>query len=516
MRRWLKRNQERIDKGKERRIANGDEAQEAFVNDIQQGDWLYLSQRLNMRYEMQIEKGKPDSWLVGMTQAIVNEEEWPPVKEDIPDDHWVYLQAKKWLMEQSDLSGPAIILNSGKGNQINDQQRQSTNTEIQIKPEIQSTQNPSPPKMVPIHAVAVRERNNHHPETIDPTKFCHDEHWPATLGQDLDNGNYACVNEIPTKQINIDWAQQNRSTYATAHPWLYQATQAIMEGRSTAMEEYELDSWAMQIDKDLGQIYEDEDGDQHMTDRQMRRVSNLVATAVQWFRHQPMVRRLQRLITKGWLAGQIRLYLRHRATWPRQMGPKPANETEQRLIAIWEDSIKKGAPKVPSALDYYTAWWNLHDAKYVSTQHQMVGQKVLKDGRRLWHFLQGIQPTSLLADQLREFLQNDGRWPRCMNTHMPTSQLEIDVIFDWYGEKRTFFPDEWTPNLTQFHKREAQVLWNSLTGHNTEIHTIVPLGGRRNQQRQRQRQKKRKANANPSTYWATIPTGNAAIPTEGW
>src|SRR5215207_9966339 len=379
---------------------------------------------MQMQYEAQEKDGKPNPWLEGLVQAIVNEEEWPPVQKDVPDDHWVYLQARKWLMERSDLSGPAIVLNSGKGNQIDDQQRQSTNTEIEIKPKIQSTQKPSPLKTLPICAVITRERHNHHPETIAPTESCHDKHWPANLAEDINNGNYACVHEHPTNHIHINWAQQNRSTYPTRHPWLYQATQTIMEGRAMAMEEYELDAWATQIDENLGEIYEDDDGDRHMTNKQIKRVTDLIANAVQWYRQQPMARRLQRLIINGWLAQQVRLYLRHRTPWPRQMGPKPANGAEQTLVILWEDSIKKGAPKVPSAIDYYTEWWNLHDPKYMSIHHQMVGQRVLKDGRRLWHNLQPISPTGMLTEELRKFLMNGERWPKQVCTHKPTSQLE--------------------------------------------------------------------------------------------
>src|SRR5215207_159783 len=73
---------------------------------------------MQMQYEAQEKDGKPNPWLEGLVQAIVNEEEWPPVQKDIPDDHWVYLQVRKWLMERSDLPGPAIILNSGKGNRL--------------------------------------------------------------------------------------------------------------------------------------------------------------------------------------------------------------------------------------------------------------------------------------------------------------------------------------------------------------------------------------------------------------
>src|SRR5215207_2520510 len=73
---------------------------------------------MQMQYEAQEKDGKPNPWLEGLVQAIVNEEEWPPVQKDVPDDHWVYLQARKWLMERSDLSGPAIVLNSDKGNRL--------------------------------------------------------------------------------------------------------------------------------------------------------------------------------------------------------------------------------------------------------------------------------------------------------------------------------------------------------------------------------------------------------------
>jgi hypothetical protein len=244
----------------------------------------------------------------------------------------------------------------------------------QTIPEIHSTQKSASPEIVHIHHTVARPKHNHHHETISPTHYCKRKHWPADLIEDLENGNYACMNDSPSKPINIDWSQQNRAEYATTHPWLYKTTQSIMEGGATAMDDYEIDSWILQIDEEIGTVEITEDGEWEMTNKQIKRTANIVASAIQWFKQQPMVRRLHRLHVRGWLAEQVRLYMRNRASWPRQMGPNPANETEQRLIEIWENSIKTKAPKVPSALDDYTEWWNLHDKQYHTARYTHQGK----------------------------------------------------------------------------------------------------------------------------------------------
>jgi hypothetical protein len=131
--------------------------------------------------------------------------------------------------------------------------------------------------------------------------------------------------------MNIDWEQQIQATNAQNRPWLHNTTQTIMEGRVTAMDDDECESWAMQIDAEfdqehqrigwtmhedteLGIIYEEEEDEEtYLSDKQMERQQNLIKTAVTWYKNQTMVRRLQRLITNGWLAMQVRLYLRNRA-----------------------------------------------------------------------------------------------------------------------------------------------------------------------------------------------------------
>jgi len=196
---------------------------------------------------------------------------------------------------------------------------------------------------------------------------------------------------------------------------------------------------------------------------------------------------------KGWLAEQVRLWLRGRGKWPIQMGQEPANETEQRLVTLWEDSIKKRAPKVPSALDSYTTWWSMHEQQYLSAHYKRVGQKVKRDGKRLWQELQAISPTSRQANQLREYVNNGEEWPSFFTAHAPSSQLERDVLKDWYGEKRDLLSNEWTPWINEYHRQEANALWHGVTHHIEGARPIARQPSRRNQQRRRQRQKERRA-----------------------
>lgn len=275
----------------------------------------------------------------------------------------------------------------------------------------------------------------------------------------------------------------------TANPRLCQITQIIMEGRATALEGPEFDSWSIQIDKNLGQVKRDSEGNQCFTDAQNERIIHNARSAVQWFQRQPMSRRLHRLTASGYLTRRVRLYLRHRSKWPTQMGPAPKGGTEHALLELWEDSIAHKAGKLPAAIDHYTAWCDRHETHRMTAEYRQVRQLVRDNAEKLQSKLQSLPLISIQTERLKSYVHGTRGWPKFMSLPKPTSQLETDVIKDWYGDNRSKLSPTWSPGITEQHRRDARILWHSLNAHGQAINTPTPSSDRRSQQRKRQKRK---------------------------
>ena len=127
-----------------------------------------------------------------------------------------------------------------------------------------------------------------------------------TLDEELQTGQYAMRTTGATKH-SIDWQLFLR--HANKDSWECLITHEIMEGRVTALDEWELESWAKKIDSNFGNVNTDEDtGEWMLTNQQYARASQHTRSAEEWFRTQPLCTRLHLLTSDGWLTQAVRLY----------------------------------------------------------------------------------------------------------------------------------------------------------------------------------------------------------------
>jgi len=323
----------------------------------------------------------------------------------------------------------------------------------------------------------------------DPAEFCRTLHLPVTLEEELETGTYPCLNNEEPIQEYINW--QLFLQHTERDSWTHVTTQDIMEGRALSLHDYELESWAAAIDKDIGVIPEDEEtGDWWLTDQQHAQITHNIRSAVRWFKKQPMSRRLHQLSMDGWLVHAVRLYTRGRGEWPWQMGPRPMSNTEHRLVELWENSIMRNAPPLPTAIDDYRKWWNSVDQQKLTHEKATKGYQVLSNAVRLREGLQNIWPHTRDEEQMRDYILRDYTWPISDQLVPPDSMVERAVIADWWANRRERLTSKWDPKCNPEERREAERLWHSCTALGTPKKVTQGIPSRRNVQRQRKRAKR--------------------------
>ena len=341
-------------------------------------------------------------------------------------------------------------------------------------------------RVVTVNAVNCGDQPADQRKPVHPTEFCRSLHWPHTLEDDLMTGQYACQDDTSPIIQYIDWTTFFKRT--KKDDWKRAVTQEIMENRAMALDDWQLDSWAKAIDSKFGCIQEDEETDEWiLSDRQNARVTDHIRSAVRWFRRQSMSTRLDRLSIDAWLAQEVRMYIRGRTKWPWQMGPPPTNDVEYRLLELWDMSIKREAPLLTTATEDYETWWKQVDRTAYKAEEIAEGDQLLIDASTLARNLWNIPPASPEEGLMYRHVTKGTTWPISNELMPPYSNLQRQIVTNWWAEKRESLAHRWGSCYTINVLREATRQWKGDTRATQQQRVAHASPGRRNAQQQRRR-----------------------------
>src|SRR6185436_6425300 len=346
-------------------------------SDLQKEEWQKLLKELSPKKSSYQEARTVETRTRALIKHVLRGEDGHSVQEYIPKDHWVYVQLKEWLrkeatnsdrqaelrrddiyyqhgvevseslydtMMERDLiptdqglkkrpSSPKLIEDQpsvpkkgkeSKSPQIRATKCQPSPTAATENPpsilgvtENQSsltvTDSHPPPDdchTVMVNAIMPTRPPGRHESTIHPYNFNRAQHRLITLEEELETGQYPCQLKVAI-QHHIDWPTFMKNT--DRHDWIHTTTQEIMEGRHTALDEWQLKSWAKSVDPYMGNILEDEDtGEWYMTDRQSKCMLHHIRSAEEWFQNHTLRARLKLLNPHAWLTQAVRLYTQGR------------------------------------------------------------------------------------------------------------------------------------------------------------------------------------------------------------
>jgi len=454
-------------KSKKKGIQYGTKDNDFHPSDMQMMEWQKLLKELDpKRYDHQ-EARKVEIRTRGLIKHVLRGGDVHSVQEYIPKDHWVYIQLKEWLRKeapnsdrQAELRMDDIYYQCGvkvseslydtmmehdlmpadqglkkrpsSPKSMEDQPsapkkgKESESSQIRVtecqssptaatknppsllgvtnsQPSLTVTDSHPPPDDCPtimVNAIMPTRPPGRHESTTHPYNFHRAQHRLVTLDEELETGQYPCQEEVAIKH-HIDWPTFLKNT--NRHDWMHTITQEIMEGRHTALDEWQLESWAKSVDPYMGNILEDEDtGEWYMTDRQYERMLHHIRSAEEWFQNHTLRARLKLLNPHAWLTQAVRLYTQGRGKWPRMMGAPPTTNAECRLLELWEKEVKRIAPMLPTAIDDYDEWWKqqnlVHYEAYTINEAKQLRKDAVNLAKELWNLAQAARKKGTCTD----------------------------------------------------------------------------------------------------------------------